>query len=271
MIKKILLVVGVTLVLGGLNAITPTLIINMDNEARLPNAFRVINELHVSGSSQFSEKSLCVMIPAIPSKDVTIVDLREESHGFVDGKAISWYYPKNWGNVGKSIKAISVDENERLKSLMSKSVTLIYRKSLIPVPTTVSQVQSEEEIVTKYGLKYYRFPITDHTRPKDEQVDQFVAMMQKREGWMHFHCQAGKGRTTTVLAMYDMMINAKNKTFEEIISRQREIGGIDLLAPADVGEWKYPYLIERAEFIKKFYQYCQTDFTVSWSEWVKNH
>lgn len=40
-----------------------------------------------------------------------------------------------------------------------------------------------------------------------ENIDEFIKLYKSlpKDAWLHFHCEAGKGRTTTFLAMYDMM------------------------------------------------------------------
>src|ERR1700730_14384666 len=85
------------------------LILNMENQEVLPKNFRMssdplriklgvnpspkgLRDLRISGSAQFSEKSLQEIVKKVGcSGKFIIVDLRQESHGFVDGIAISWY------------------------------------------------------------------------------------------------------------------------------------------------------------------------------------
>ena len=45
---------------------------------------------------------------------ICIVDLREESHGFFDGIAVSWYGEHDWGNVGLTQEEALADEAERI-------------------------------------------------------------------------------------------------------------------------------------------------------------
>jgi len=71
------------------------------------------------------------------------------------------------------------------------------------------------------------------------------------------------------MSMYDMMHNAKNVSFEDIMKRQTLIGGSDLLNVDDKDKSE-----TRLDFTKKFYNYCkenQDGFQTSWSQWLKNN
>ncbi|WP_304519483.1 phosphatase domain-containing protein [Clostridium estertheticum] len=113
--------------------------------------------------------------------------------------------------------------------------------------------------------------MSDHLKPKDDQVDLFVKETQKistNDTWLHFHCRGGVGRTTTFMAMYDMMNNAKQVSFEDIIQRQVLIGGSDILKKDDEGNKTGDE--NRADFLKQFYQYSKQNndnFKTSWSDW----
>ncbi len=50
-----------------------------------------LNTLNISGSKQFSEQNLPLIISNIKtSLPITVVDLRQESHGFINGLPVSW-------------------------------------------------------------------------------------------------------------------------------------------------------------------------------------
>ena len=133
-------------------------------------------------------------------------------------------------------------------------------------------VESEQELTARYGLGYKRFPVTDHRRPKDEVVQAYIDMIKELpdDTWLHIHCLAGRGRTTSFLAMLDMMRNANTMSLETIAARQENFGGLNILKPASETVWKYPYILERIEFFKLFYKYCQEvpNFDIPWADWV---
>lgn len=122
-------------------------------------------------------------------------------------------------------------------------------------------------------MSYIRIPVTDKEKPSDDMVDYFVQFVQSlpQNTWVHFHCEEGLGRTTTFMAMYDIMKNAKKVNLEDIMNRQVLIGGQDLL---DNKINTSTNAKERAEFIKKFYEYSlqnNNNFKITWSQWLKTN
>lgn len=58
-----------------------------------------LDKLNISGSSQFSVNNLPMLIDAIgTSLPITVIDLRQESHGFINEYAVSWADEKNNAN-----------------------------------------------------------------------------------------------------------------------------------------------------------------------------
>ena len=58
-----------------------------------------LDQLNASGSAQFSAQSLPEILQRIPTDQVTVVDLRRESHGCMNGKLVSWWVDQNAGNL----------------------------------------------------------------------------------------------------------------------------------------------------------------------------
>lgn len=113
--------------------------------------------------------------------------------------------------------------------------------------------------------------------PRSEEVDRFVAAAAglPPETWLHFHCHGGDGRTTTFLAIWDMMHNAGRVSVEEIVRRQALLGPLDLFAVGDGSSWAYPFAVEQARFIRRFHQYAveqaEHGFVLPWSDWSAAH
>lgn len=232
-----------------------------------------LHRLTASGSGQFSEPSLLGIIHKVGRSNLIIVDLRQESHGLINGRAVSWSDGKhNWSNVNKTLHEIEKDERHRLHQAVEVG-SLIINAMTDPYELQVYTAQTEKEFVEGLGLGYIRIPVADHCRPSDQAVDQFVEFIKKlpEDKWLHFHCRAGRGRTTTFLTLYDMMLNAKNVDLESILARHLLLGGADLLKEHDPNHYKYYPARERLEFVKKFYDYCSQlpDFSTPWSSWVK--
>ena len=93
-----------------------------------------------------------------------------------------------------------------------------------------------------------------------------------KNGWAHFHCEAGRGRTTTFLVLYDMMRNANRVSLEDIARRQQLLGyDYHVLRPADPGDWRAPYTDDRIAFVRAFYEYAHANpggRSQLWSEWL---
>lgn len=260
-------------------------LINMPNEYELPRNFRMtsecvkkpvrknLTELNASASAQFSAESLKKILSILPTTKVTLIDLREESHGFINGTAMCWYGTRGWSNRGKTLEKIMLDEFSKLAMTSKKSFLLAYKDKSYPQLVFPSDVYSEEALAHSLDVNYLRLPVTDHCRPCDEIVDQFVQFIKvmPEDMWLHFHCSAGKGRTTTFLAMYDIIRNAHDTPFDLIIKDQELLGGADLLAVPPDDFWKHEHAEQRAEFIRYFYQYCLENptFDEPWSAWFE--
>jgi hypothetical protein len=273
----------------------PRLILNAKNESKvLPRTFREMNgkentinidNLHASASAQFSYQSLIALKERYNHRKLIIVDLRQESHFFINGNAVSLYKTLNTANIEKSIDAI-MNEEEGLVSLMRKSLYAeVYERvgekkqnnwKITKMP--VFSTHTEKQLVESISLRYARFNVTDHKHPSDEEVDRFLEFVKTlpKNYWLHFHCAGGKGRSTSFLAMLDMIRNGNKLSFDEVLTRQYELKGADL-RKASVMVRKIDYvdsLIDRNEFLEKFYDFVITSYlpsnqTAKWSEWVK--
>ena len=245
---------------------------------------RGLSRLHASGSAQFTEKQLQTLAGVLKEKasgPVYIVDLRQESHGFANGIPISWYGPRDWGNIGKNRHAVLRDEKDRLHHTIGQAITLYQQgknDAVLPVRTvSVDRAQTEQELVREAGLHYYRITATDHLWPRPETIDRFIRFVQSLppQAWLHFHCEAGMGRTTAFMNMYDMMKNP-SVPLKDILYREYEIGGnytAHTVSHPSPSDWKGPYYNEKSRMIRLFYQYVQenyqTNFARSWSSWLK--
>lgn len=269
--------------IGKLDTTSINPIIDSSNTEQLPKNFRMCNsyikddavedlsglsDLNISGSGQFSENSLDMIKNKIGSNSIIIVDLKQEDHGFINGTPISWVNKKNTSNKGLTKEQILDNENNKLSGIENNKEISIQNQKLIP-----TKVQNENELVENKGMSYIRIPVTDKEKPSDDMVDYFVQFVQSlpQNTWVHFHCEEGLGRTTTFMTMYDIMKNAKKVNLEDIMNRQVLIGGQDLL---DDKINTSTNAEERAEFIKKFYEYSlenNNNFKITWSQWLKTN
>lgn len=229
-----------------------------------------LSALNISGSAEFSDLNLPLLMEKAGSKKFIVIDLRQEYHGFVNGMPVSWYGKYDWENVGKTKSEIMKVEKHKLDSLGKEKVIVVQKLSdkdkatntfgkIEDVNVDVRNTETEEDLTKKFNSGYFRITATDHRKPAPEDVDAFVSYVKNLsdDSWLHFHCHAGDGRTTTFMVMYDMMKNAKKVSAEDIVQRQYLLGGIDLFNTENFPDWDKQYAIERKEFLKKFYESCK--------------
>ncbi len=276
----------------------PVLVLDADLGAEIPKRFRTskdqfktadnppsragMDSLQIAGSAQFSKTSLENALKKMDGP-VFIVDLRKESHGFIDGVPISWYSKGNQSNASESDDNLIRQEqmlinDVRRQGSMLVSQILQKKDGIItktrPIDMKVKNAQTESSLANHLNLGYIRLGVLDHNRPSDHTVDTFVDFVKTlpSETWLYFHCRGGKGRSTTFMVMYDMIKNGKKVSMEDIIKRQVLIGGTDLFLVSDDEDdaWKKDDIIERKKFITRFYQYATDSRGLgkkSWSEW----
>jgi protein tyrosine/serine phosphatase len=63
--------------------------------------------------------------------------------------------------------------------------------------------RSEEAEARGAGLRYFSEPLPGFGRPKDEQVERVLALINDSQNWPVFvHCHHGEDRTGTIIAVY---------------------------------------------------------------------
>src|SRR4029077_3184547 len=141
---------------------------------------------------------------------------------------------------------------------------------------TVERASTERDLVESAGASYVRVAVTDHACPLDSAVDRFVVAVRglPQNAWAHFHCEAGLGRTTTFMVLYDMLRNANRVSLDNIVGRQKILSkGYDVLQPTDAENWKAPYTADRAAFVRAFFDYARANPNGRpqlWSEWLRS-
>lgn len=272
----------------------PFLVLDMRNAPQLPRNFRATNvlparinttglaDLHMAGGGQFSKLAFVKILENLKAKKILVVDLRQESHGMLNSNAISWYGPRNSTNANKSISEIEAGQAALLAALGKEKIAVVnnliqktaYGKieKVKPTEYVVHQTESEEAFVTSIGQAYKRIFVQDFHAPTTAEVNRFIEIIKKhpKDKWIYFHCRAGIGRTTVFMTILDMMRNAKQVSFENILERQKVLGGKDLTQlPESKRHFKYQWAVERLEFLKKFYVYAhdnQDNFKTAWSD-----
>src|SRR5215216_6589608 len=226
-----------------------------------------LDQLRASGSGEFDLQGLKLLL-ARTRGPVTVFDLRQETHLFVNDLPVSWYASHDWANVGRTQADIEKQETEQVQSFKPGSEIDIrpgqpvkHRNGNATTPqrVTVERTSTERDVVESAGAHYVRVAVTDHAPPLDSAVDRFVVAVRglPQNAWAHFHCEAGLGRTTTFMVLYDMLRNANRVSLDDIVQRQKILSkGYDVLQPPDADDWKAPYAANRAKFVRAFYDYA---------------
>lgn len=223
-----------------------------------------LEDLNISGSSQFTELSLSKVKESINTDlPIYIIDLRKESHGFINGDAVSLFSPGNKINAGLPLNAVLKREDLFIKSIpLNRSINLDIDKYTIIPKTTYN----EENLVKNNDLNYFRIPVNDNERPTDEMVDRFISFTKSlpENKWIHFHCKDGDGRTTTFMILYDIINNYKTVSLDNIIERQVSLNSLNLT--------KFKKRDIRYLLLENFYKYSKdTNFNTTWKEWVRSN
>ena len=265
------------------------------NEKNLPRNFRMMTDdwnfedgnreglenLKSSASGQPSLESVKVIFKKIkkisPNSEIYMVDLRQESHGFADGYPVSWYTEKNRGNFNIGFDEVEAREAEQLKNLQgtfsefvplgNADKKLFQEKKFAPKKTF-----TERQIAEAAGFNYVRFAATDMIFPAPQVVDEFLNFVKNlpENSWLHFHCQAGHGRTTTFLIFYDILKNPE-LSLEEICKRQHYLGGANFLSKSSGNDWYAESHNNIVDKLKLFYKFAHEKSGETWTEfYLKN-
>lgn len=242
-----------------------------------------LEELKAAASAQFSEGQLNEIIKRINPNDskIIVVDLRNEFHAFINGDPVSFFSQRNNSfNWNKTPEEIILSEEQLFNDLKEKTEININKlkkdkvkvEYVDPKMVKIHEIKMEKDLVKKYGLDYARFFVRDHTQPPDRQIDDFVSFIRNLSPntWLYFHCRGGVGRTTTFLAMYDIIANSDKVALEDIIQRQYYIGGSLLSKLPANNSYKFNEHKVRLKFIKKFYEYVVDPLGYrekTWSSW----
>lgn len=241
-----------------------------------------LDQLKMSGSSDFSDLQLDALVSEIRklhSGPITIVDLRKETHGLLNGYHVSLFGKQNWANIGLSRETIIAAEKEQIHNTIGKQITVAEldsnKEPVNPITIDVTTAETEEEACAKRGLGYFRLTPLDHSFSDPRNIDDFIDFVQNlpADTWLHFHCQAGKGSTTMFMVFYDFLRNP-DVTEKDVIYRQYKLGGNFMYYQGDDDDedlYKVPLFKEKAEMIPLVYKYIQENqpkgFKMSWKQW----
>lgn len=240
-------------------------------------------ELRCSGSAQPSVegfRDVLRQLDGVRPEALLVVDLRQESHGFVNGAAVSWYAESNWGAAGLSDAEALALEAERLRLLSLSPRVRVGSVEAVKGRAPAAFADWERHTVMDearaFGLSaghYVRLPVTDHTRPPDATVQRFTELVRGLAdgAHLHLHCRGGKGRTATFMCLLDMLRNAHRLSLDTLLTRQAHFSAYDVRKAADPGSRKAPFIAERQDFIERFHAYARENpggAPLGWLAWL---
>ncbi|BCA94706.1 protein-tyrosine-phosphatase [Legionella antarctica] len=245
-----------------------------------------MNALFISGSAAPTLGNMIWLRKTLgKTHSVYIIDLRQETHLYINGLPISLFYKRDEINWGKTPRAISDAEYSWVEYFLSSGVAKInklgkpqagFKVPIEPVIVPIKEAYTEQQAAQKAGVAYVRIEVPDYHPPTPGQVDQFIAIINNAplNTWLHVHCAAGKGRTTTFMIMRDILANAKYVHLKDIITRQAGLGGIDLFgrSPSIAAQpWKKEYHCARKDYIKLFYTFVHSGAAANqtFTSWIE--
>lgn len=239
--------------------------IDSTSSVGLPMRLRDIPTLNISGSTQFTKDQLLNLKNYINKDNICIVDLRQESHGMINDLAISFLNPYKDLNNGFTTEQTIKAENSLLNKIKIGNTIQLYKHTGIFIKDiTVDFISNESQLVTEADMQYKRFAVKDNSAPTPDIVDEFVEFIKNKPDdiHLHFHCAAGKGRTTLFMVMYQAMKNNSNLTLEQLLSYQYNIGGINL----HDNNIQYNFLEDFCNYVQKN---KDSNYSISYSQWIK--
>ena len=239
--------------------------IDSTSSVGLPMRLRDIPTLNISGSAQFTKDQLLNLKNSINKDNICIVDLRQESHGMINDLAISFLNPYKDLNNGFTTEQTIKAENSLLNKIKIGNTIQLYKHTGIFIKDiTVDFISNESQLVTEADMQYKRFAVKDNSAPTPDIVDEFVEFIKNKPDdiHLHFHCAAGKGRTTSFMVMYQAMKNNSNLTLDQLLSYQYNIGGVNL----HDNNIQYNFLEDFCNYVQKN---KDSNYSISYSQWIK--
>lgn len=265
--RKILTTVSITLVVGvvGFYALFHNGIVSnafRTCDKNISSSFPDVNtigldKLNISGSSRVGFYHLQWALRHVQGP-IYLIDL-------TDGK-IKYY--RSW-------ESSIFKENRENPGLVYRLRRFLVSGSTKMIP---DYYENEIDVAQRFGLNYQVFYIPRRHIPSQETVDNVVAFSQTmpKDAWLHMHCDAGRGRTTMLMIMFDIIRNGHDVSAEEIVERQYRLGGVDLFDTKIWvnGHYTQEQLQARKDFILTFYKYVNDPEGYghqSWSTWCDKH
>jgi atypical dual specificity phosphatase len=151
--------------------------------------------------------------------------------GLLAGMPMPFVHPERRLNRGGALNAYE-DELPELYSAGVRGVV-----SLLNIP-------SDAAVFKSAGFSFLCLPVADGAAPTTEQAMEFVRFVETQRQPVAVHCEAGLGRTGTMLAVY---LISQGDTAESAIRRIREVEKVAVETPRQI------------QFLEQFAEHIRTN------------
>lgn len=244
---------------------------------------RFLDEAAISGSAQFSADQFDALAADLRDhagdREIWIIDCRMESHGLINGIAVSWCNAVNDVNAGKPCERIEAEESA-LSMFPGTELTAYTTENDRPLDAVTLSWQSwqtERELVEAAGFHYLRLACPDHCWPPEDIIDAFLDFVEGpgKDAWLHFHCQAGSGRTGAFMTVSEIL-RRPGVPLEEILRHQAETGSGNLVTPSAHEKshaQKSRYVMVRVldEYLRRQHTASSSGERQRWSGFLADH
>lgn len=263
-IKNILIILGGAAFIGFLFFLFADAVFNRNfrtTQDRISSTEQVdlrgLREINASGGAAVHFFDLKRRLSHI-KQNILLVDGMTEFHGYLYGIPTTFF-------------AYQADKNKynwkyTIRRLLFTGTKKVCSEQVIP----------EGEAAVKNGFSYVNLNVGSRFIPSHGKIDEIVNLFETlpENTWVHFHCHHGKGRTSMMLIMFDIMRNAPTVSLKDIVKRHHILGSEDLLDTTvwARGTYTKEQLEQRRDFITQFYNFiCErkTGGPQLWSEWNK--
>lgn len=113
-------------------------------------------------------------------------------------------------------------------------------KTVIDLQADFDSSGNEEQLVRTAGMEFVRIPMTTHVQPTEEQVDQFLKLVNDPVSQpVYVHCKGGRHRTGVMTAVYRMTMDGW--TPDQAFAEMKHFDfGMDFLHP-EFKKYVYAY------------------------------
>lgn len=228
-----------------------------------------LDKFNAAGSGRMNFIHFKKLVAGWPGK-VHVINGRQETFYYYNDRDISRYCLKV--KQGKLVTSWHRAEFENLGCTARRLF------EGVPSQLSLTDIQTEDDILHQMGIQALQ-PLPLTWLEDWAYVEDLVKLFKSipKEDLIYFHCDHGRGRTTTLMILLDIFHNAHDVSFDDIIIRQGIIGGVYLYDTTawKGGTWTVDDLERRLALAQAFFEYMAAkdgyDAQTSWAQWLTQH